>query len=218
MKVVRTKATKATLATEIDLFSDKPLPARARREATRAIGEFLVDEINASLASAQSPVSGESFPSLSKDYAKEKRKAGFRGVPDLERSGSMKDALEFRETKNGIEIGFFGDRTNAPKADGHNNFSGDSELPQRRFLPAEGQKFKRAIEQEIENILNEKMAESFDISDEDLEEIETQSDLNRFLRETFEGLSRAEAVSAILSSDELFEKFQRAGLLRLLRG
>lgn len=216
MKVVGTKASRSTLATEIDLFSGMDLPKAVRKEAAAAVGEFLVEQINIYLADAKSPVSGESFPALSKEYKKDKVSEGFGGVPDLERSGDMKDALTFKVTDEGIELGFF-DRKNAGKADGHNNFSGQSELPQRRFLPDEGQKFRREIQSEIENIINETLAENVDVALSDLKEIDTEDDFNELISDLFPSLSRSEAIRAIVTTD-LFDKFKKAGLTEFLDG
>ena len=55
--------------------------------------------------------------------------------PEL--TGDMPDALEVvrkRGTKLSLQI----EGDEAPKADGHNNHSGDSPLPERRFIPKEG--------------------------------------------------------------------------------
>lgn len=65
----------------------------------------------------------------------------------------MLDALEFRTTTGGIEVGIF-DSSEVPKADGHNNFSGDSKLPKRRFIPEKNQSFRPIIESGIEAVLD----------------------------------------------------------------
>ncbi len=170
------------------------------------------------MAGAKSPVAGEAFPSLSKNYSKEKKEAGFSGRADLERTGSLKDSITFRQTSKGIEIGIFDDKENAGKADGHCNFSGDSPLPQRRFLPDEGQSFKSDIQREIERIVREKFVEDVDVKLRDLRGIDSREAFNEMLDEFFPELSRAEAIRAIISSEDMYAMFDEAGLLEYLKG
>jgi len=67
----------------------------------------------------------------------------------------MLNALKY-ELRSGseIEFGIF-DRSQAPKADGHNNFSGDSKLPLRRFIPDRDETLKKSIEKRIETVIND---------------------------------------------------------------
>ena len=123
-----------------------------RSEAKKEIGDFVKDEILRSLSEGQSPVAGERFKRLDKNYAN-KEKNGNR-TPNLELTGDMLDALKSKNTEDGIEIGIFGKKQSA-KADGHNNFSGESKLPKRRFIPDEDQNFRRSIQSGIDNIIEE---------------------------------------------------------------
>ena len=74
-------------------------------------------------------------------------------VANLELSGDMLDSLEFRVKGTKIEVGIWG--SEADKADGHNNFSGDSKLPERKFIPngSNGETFRPDIRQEVDSIL-----------------------------------------------------------------
>ena len=125
-----------------------------RTIAKNEIGELIIREILNYVQDGNSPVQGKgSFKKLSDKYAK-LEKGGDKN-PNLELNGDMLDALTY-ETRSGsaIEFGIF-DKTQAPKADGHNNFSGDSKLPLRRFIPDEGENLKRDIESKIETVIQD---------------------------------------------------------------
>ena len=112
-----------------------------------------MDEILREVSQGKSPVSGEgSFKKLNPDYAEE-NKGGDR-TPSLDLEGDMLNALDFKNTTDGVEIGIF-NRSEVPKADGHNNFSGQSQLPRRRFIPGEKQKFKQFIDRGIKRIVRD---------------------------------------------------------------
>lgn len=66
----------------------------------------------------------------------------------------MLDALTSQNRKGDIiEVGIFKAKEQG-KADGHNNFSGKSKLPTRRFIPSEKENFKRFINKGIDQIIN----------------------------------------------------------------
>jgi hypothetical protein len=139
------------IAKQINLdLSDVP----ESRHATvkREVGDYVTEEILRALSSGKSPVAGESFKKLNKEYADE-MKDGNR-TPNLELDGDLLDALRYKSNDRGIEIGIF-KSSEVPKADGHNNFSGDSKLPTRRFIPKDDQKFKQQIDTGIKSIVNE---------------------------------------------------------------
>lgn len=142
---------------ELDLEN---VPKDQRSALKEEVGQFVVDSILEKLASGQSPVSGVKFKALDKKYA-DKMKGGNR-TPNLELEGDLLAALSFKNTRNGIAVGIM-DGSQRPKADGHNNFSGDSKLPLRRFIPGEDQKFKTDIQSGIKDII-----ESYQVSESDL--------------------------------------------------
>ena len=117
------------------------------------VAEFVLEQVLLSVGGAESPVEGESFPSLSEDYTEKKIGEGGTPVPNLELEGDMLSALDYRITDVGFDIGFFG-TSEAWKADGHLNFSGLSQIPTRRFLPGEGQSFDAPIVATVEDIIN----------------------------------------------------------------
>jgi len=127
------------------------IPESQREQAKRDAGEFVVGEILRFVSSGNSPVANRGkFKRLDGDYA-DKAKGGNR-TPDLELKGDMLDALEARVTNDGIEVGIF-ESSQVPKADGHNNFSGESSLPTRRFIPTKKEDFKRSIKEGVDDIL-----------------------------------------------------------------
>ncbi len=198
MKVIKATGSNTETFSSIDLgIAD--LPKDIQKDIVNEAGEFLVEQILLSLSSAKSPVSGETFPALSKLYKEKKVAEGGRPVPDLELRGDLKDALTFRPTENGLEIGFFDEQ--AGKADGHNNFSGESELPKRRFLPGEGQNFKQSIVREVDRIVAEKAGEAFDKSD--FRQVESSAELYDVLRGMYGGMSKSAIRETVAGSDKL---------------
>lgn len=125
----------------------------------------------------------------------------------------MLGALDFKIIGDKIEIGVFGE--DAGKADGHNNFSGKSKLPQRRFLPDKGQEFNGDIRSLIDDTINTFIADNTTLEQKKLKEIETTKDLYSFLREEFGELTRSELKSLVLKSP-LAVQLQDFDLLDLL--
>lgn len=125
-------------------------------------------------------------------------------MPNLELSGEMLDQLDYRVTDDGIEIGVYGDA--APRADGHNNLSGDSKIPTRRFIPAEGESFRDGIAREVDRILAD--AASEEVTEEQfvdlVEGVSSSSELYDRLGVIFNLSSRAEIRAAVLRSPLIF--------------
>ena len=127
------------------------IPQERQRAAKQEVGEYLVNETIRYMEAGRPPVAGESsWPRLDKVYAKEEHN-GDR-TPTLNATGRLRDSLQFRTTDNGVEVGIF-HKSQQAKADGHNNFSGNSALPQRRFVPSEQQNYKAEIMVNVERIL-----------------------------------------------------------------
>lgn len=212
MKVVKTTGSSSRTTSSIDL-GIAGLPAHIKNDIIQEAGEFLVEQTLLSLGDAKSPVSGESFPALSKEYKAKKVAEGGRPVPDLELAGDLKDALTFRPTETGLEIGFFG--SEADKADGHLKFSGrENHTPKRRFLPAEGQNFKRDIVQEVDRIVSEKSGDAFKKSD--FSGVQSSRDLYDVLRAVYGDMTRSEMREAAAGSPTLLNILFELDLMRLL--
>lgn len=215
MKVTGTRATDSETVSQIDLFDGMDLSESEKTRIAEKVGEYLVLETLSSLENAKSPVIGESFPKLTKEYKKFKLEAGGSGIPDMELTRDMKDEFTFQTTSEGLELGVFG--SSAPKADGHNKFSGkESANPQRRWLPDEGQKYRTPIDREVDRIVAEGVAEGLSISKADLSDVETTSDLYDLLEEKMPGFSRSEISDAILVNDEIRSLLTDMDLLDLL--
>jgi hypothetical protein len=140
------------ISKEIELdFSN--VPREELGELKSDIAELIVDEIKIKLAKGESPVQGESFDPLSEEYAKKEKNGNRR--PNLNLEGDLWDSLEAKFDGNKLVVGVF-DSKEVPKADGHNNFSGESKLPQRRFIPSEDQSFRPEIMRKINILINER--------------------------------------------------------------
>lgn len=148
-------ADKWTKTYNLDL-SEVPREQRAR--VKQEIGELLVGEILTYVGDGKSPVQGQgSFKKLNKQYANE-QKGGDRN-PNLDLEGDMLNALTYKNTRNGIEVGIF-DSTQAAKAEGHNTgFKGHPRLegvaPKRQFIPDDDQGFKKQIEARVKRVIKD---------------------------------------------------------------
>lgn len=141
----------------------------SKREAKQRMAEVIREEVLNHVGQAKSPVAGESWKaSLSPGYKKYKAKYSSAKNANMELFGDMLDALDCVVKPNGnLELRVQGKQ--APKADGHNNHSGKSTLPQRRFIPDENQTFKREIIQKLKIIADE-YTEVQDYGDEEFED------------------------------------------------
>lgn len=126
---------------ELGLEMQKGEEKRAALE--RAAG-LLKDRVLEYMEAATSPVAGHGrFPALSKGYKAKKVSEGGLPFPNLELDGDLKSAIQTYVSGNRIGLKVTGKQ--AKVADGHCNLSGDSELPLRRFIPDDGEMWKRDI-------------------------------------------------------------------------
>jgi len=191
--IKKTKATTKSLSSELDFLSGVVATPATKDKIKAEVGEYLVEQTLIAVSEAASPVSGEKFKAL-----------------------SMLDALSFKPTSKGVEIGVFG-HGEAKKADGHNNFSGDSELPQRRFIPAEGQNYKMKIEAEVNKIINDVIADETPVTRTQLAGVKSNSDFWDLMTQVvFPEFNRAEIRGAITRSDRISRMLMEFGLLRYL--
>lgn len=217
MKVLRTKATSSETSSEIDLFEDVKLPRAVKVQIAEEAGSILQDIILKSVGGAKSPISGESWPGLSPAYKKFKQNQNRPGKANMEFSGDMLDSLDSDVSASGkLTLGYFGDE--AEKADGHNNFSGKSDLPQRRSLPGVDQTFKKGAVAQIDDLIAEAVADSVKLPVRRLQNVKTKKDLFNILSEVFPGRSRNSIRDAILNSDDMLRQLSGLDLLQLLTG
>jgi hypothetical protein len=212
--VSEVKATKGENSSSLELELPKNLPQEIKAKIKNDVGEYLVEQILSDVSDSTSPVTGKEFKELSSEYKKVKKASGAGTSANLELSGSMLSALDFRVTSDGIKLGVFGKE--ALKADGHNNLSGDSTLPQRRFLPDEGQSFREEIRDGVEAIVAEAVASEASVPIKDLMEVENATQLYEVLSDTFKGLSRAEIKTAVLLNDDWHDALDELDLLEWL--
>lgn len=197
---------------ELDLTG---IPRENLNDVKDQVGQLIVEGILKTVGGAKSPVQGENFPKLSKDYKAFKLAHHGSGVPDLELTGDMLDSLTFKRTKDGVEVGFFNDE--AWKADGHNKFSGkENNTPKRRFLPAKGQEFISSIQGEAERIILDARTSSETFSSEELSDIDTKTDLYSYLGEKMGIDTRPDIKMAVLRNQELTNLLDKHDLLDLL--
>lgn len=138
---------------------DSPATKRESRAALKDIAEYVRDEILQFVGDSTSPVAGYGkFKSLSKNYKEFKKGVSGSSEANMELYGDMLDSLEYKITGDKIQIGWFsGDQ--AAKADGHNNFSGESDLPLRRSIPGKGETFKKSIVKGMKEIAKDFLPE-----------------------------------------------------------
>lgn len=206
-------------ASVIDIVSDIDAPDDIKDKIKDEVGSYLIEQTLLSIAETKSPISGEAWQAnLSPEYKRKKIKEGGKGIANLELTGDMLSSLDYEITDDGIKLGIFGKE--ALKADGHNNLSGSSDLPQRRFLPDEGQDYKRSIEAGVESIIADIMAEvatqSPDEIKQDLEDVSTKAELFDALESMLNIGSRARIVEAVLANEELRSILSDLDLLDLL--
>lgn len=213
MRVTRTRVSDNEISSEIDILDGVNVDAETRRAIKADVAEFLVDSILGDVSEARSPVTGRGFAPLSADYRRFKQQAGRGTSPNLEFSGDMLDQLgDEGAGRNSIRIGVFGDT--AQQADGHNNFSGKSSLPTRRFLPERGQNFTKEIRDGVDSIISDHVVRSRRIPQTRLRAVGSRTALNRLIRELFPAITLNQAKDAILADDDLTSLFEAANLLR----
>ena len=215
LKVKGSKVNSKNIYSEIDIVSDVVAPRKVKDKIIDEVGNFLFEQTLDSVGSAKSPVSGEHFKALSPSYREFKKKHHGPGIPNLELEGDMLDSLDFKKTADGIKIGHF-HTSEAAKSDGHNNFSGKSSLPKRRYLPIEGQKYKRDIIKEVKKIIADNIATSLKIPEQNLKRIKTTKELYAALFDAFNTDSRQQVREYVNNSDEWLSLLKDLGLLELL--
>lgn len=215
IKTTKTKVNSSVTSSEIDLFAGVRLPRAVKRDVAQVAGELILDSIKSDLDKRKSSVDGSNFQKLNKDYAKMKRAAGLRGVPDLQLTSQMIDELDANVTGAGLlNVGVFG--SSAPRADGHNNLSGKSSLPLRQSLPKEGEGFRSGIQRELQAIVNEAVADNVRLPVRRLGAVTTKAEFFEILRESFGPVSNAAIRSSILANEDLLTQLSSRNLTRFL--
>lgn len=141
-------------------FDFKPLEGvrvtgRQKSQIMQEVKDFVTEQVLDHVGSSKSPVAGGSFKkSLEKNYKKKKVAQGGASVANLDLSGSLLDSLRvIKKDENTLRLTVL--TGEQKKADGHNNFSGKSNLPERNFIPDEKreQNLNRTIWKGIRDIV-----------------------------------------------------------------
>lgn len=217
MQTKSTKASKSEIYSVIDISEElKGVPASAKEDLKDQLGELLVEQILESLASTDTPIQGGKYKAtLSKDYAAKKKAETGSSAANLDLSGEMLNAIDYKIQGNTIKIGVFG-RDNAGKADGHNNFSGRSNLPTRQFLPEEGQQFKKDIRDLIAETVDGYKSDVAELDSKKLDKIESKGDLYAYLADELGITSKSAIREAVLGSKNLMNILDDFDLVDLL--
>lgn len=162
--------TEVIKALDLDLTN---VPDEQKGEVKRRVSNYLLNEMLLDIGSGKSPVKGESWKALKKDYAEEVH--GGRRTPILEVEGDMLNALRAKPIEGDkVEVGIRGSQ--APKADGHNQISNEAKQwaaetnrtqYKRRFIPDANQKFTGKYDRGIERIVGQYRVDTESFFDED---------------------------------------------------
>jgi len=200
-RVIGTNISGSEISSEIEIEMPSGLTEAQRNRIKDEAGELIIDHILGRVGKAESPIRGADWPALSKEYKKFKKAQGRGSKANMEFHGDMLDALEYVRTDSGVKIQIKGGE--AAKADGHNQFGGESGLPKRQFLPEEGDKFKGSLTSDIKSIVAEEAVSRFKVDRIELGRITTKAQLNTFLRGKFPQTPVADVKNAILLNDDL---------------
>ena len=123
----------------------------SKREILNEVQDFVVESVLDDVGATTSPVAGHGkFPKLTKKYRDIKKNLA-RPIANLEFSGDMLDSL--KAPISGSELTLKVSQSQNDKADGHNNHSGKSSLPLRRFIPKGSETFRPKILRGIKRII-----------------------------------------------------------------
>lgn len=138
------------------------IPEEDIKAAKKEVGDYLIEEILRNVGDGKSPVRGENWTKLSKDYADEFK--GGNRTPTMQLYGDLLDSLKSTGdglAQNKLKVGHFSDSGQAPKADGHNQHSFEAKLwaaskefPKRRYIPEADQNFNVKIMAGVKDILD----------------------------------------------------------------
>lgn len=124
-----------------------------RKQIESEVKDIVLTEVIEKIGEGVSPVTGRKFKKLSKDYLIKKEELGGTPEANLELFGDLKNSLRVKKKGDELILTVLSDQQ--PKADGHNNFSGKSSLPERKFIPnaKKGETFSRDIRDTIKSFI-----------------------------------------------------------------
>lgn len=133
------------------------VPKNKRAEALEAVADYVKESVLSTVGDGATPVEGGKWKkSLSKAYKKRKGDVSSSNFANLELHGDLLDSLDVKKRRGGT-LRLTVAESQMDKADGHNNFSGKSKLPERNFIPdaSRGQRLSPKIRRGIKSILEE---------------------------------------------------------------
>ena len=152
---------------EIAGVDKESLSSSEKNRVLAEVADYVQTQVLKDTANGLSAVYGTRWESLSSDYKKIKRSKGGKPVANLELEGDLLSAVKTEALSDAVRIYVEADQSD--KADGHNNHSGESKLPLRRFIPADGEGFRSGIERKIKEIVRE--AEPVSLADQAIQEL-----------------------------------------------
>lgn len=121
------------------------------------VSDIVLTQVLKDTSQGLSSVTGKQWQlKLNDDYAKRKKAMGGVPIANLELEGDLLQAVRIvREGDTKLKL--FVESEQSDKADGHNNHSGKSKLPLRRFIPNEddGDTFRAGINKQITKTVKE---------------------------------------------------------------
>ena len=202
IKTKKTTTTSMTTSSELDFLSDVSASKETKDKIKQEVGDFLIEQTLSYISDSRSPIAGGKFKkSLSTQYAKNKSKSGRPAKANLEFYGDLLEELDYRPTSDGIEIGYI-NSSEALKADGHNNLSGKSKLPERRFLPSDNQTYKDSIQREVNKIINDEIIKESGLTRSNLVGIFDDVSFWQTMKSTFVGLKKREIRQALIRNED----------------
>lgn len=215
MKIKKNTSNRGETSATIDLFEGRKLPEGVKDRIRDEVGTFLVEESLVALSESKSPLIGESIPALKKgNYRKKKMDELGTNRADIQFSGETLDEFTFTPTKDGIKIGVFGDR--AVVADGHNNLSGKSSLPRRRWIPDSEQNYKTAIQKEVNSIIATAISEEIGFKKSEFKGVTTAKELTDVLKSKLGSMTKGELSLVVYRDEDLLDLLTDLDLIKLL--
>lgn len=147
MAKVKVKNTQKFVSTFVKSFNNN-----LNKNISRIPKDALIDEINSTILSGQSPVKGKRFKEYNEQYAK-REKSGRRKPVNLYQTGKMLESLEVTQPRNRVGLLI---RFKDALSDIHDRQGAGKSKVIRRMLPRfnEGESFKENIQKKINEILN----------------------------------------------------------------
>lgn len=138
---------------ELAGINKSDVPLTKRNNVLLEVKDFVLESVLSKVGSQRSPVAGHGkFKKLSKDYAAQKKAEHGNKKANLEAEGDLLDSVRvFKSGRGRLKLTVL--KAQEAKADGHNNHSGDSELPLRRFIPEDNETFSRDIIKGMRDII-----------------------------------------------------------------